>query len=611
MANDECKKNIEPGQVLCTENHCESYRQTSTMAKWCKCLSWDGKKIDNCTPQGGSFAVETGECFNKVDGQRLPITLTACLAKIKEDDRWEWRPCNCCCSCFAWGTRIAVAADTYRAVETIGLEDPVLTTRVTVVDGKPVLDWVSRPVTFSDGMAPADNQSAVLLQYGEDGELVVTPDQPMLLADGKLKAANRLTTGDYLVDHQGDPVPVTAVVLGKYRVGFHSITTQKFNSKEEPGWFLEANGVIAGDHLVMAMQDADAIAAMFADGHDDLPEIGSDDYASGVSDAVSATAALGKGAHEIASIHFTPMDELLVAQSPVPFGATSYITQKQAREIAVNGTFRSLTETFLVNEFNYFASLFKAFHPGVNFYLNWEDLSPNAYAFNAYGQNTVYVSGQLLRLHGMFKQGLVMIMAQGLARFLPADNTNDSGLLCTGPADYSGANQILQTLFYGDYMKWAVPGYQQIAQMFSLISPEFRVGHEICSTPSIPCRLETIEAALSGQPLPPCAGGPVPGALRLESAVWTDYEQALAIRVDFNLRLRTSTASNPRNYRLTDQNNTAITIGLVQLDARDPSAAWLIIDGREPEQELTLTVKDILADNGSTLNPQAVSTLVR
>ena len=75
--------------------------------------------------------------------------------------------------------------------------------------------------------------------------------------------------------------------------------------------------------------------------------------------------------------------------------------------------------------------------------------------------------------------------------------------------------------------------------------------------------------------------------------------------------MRTSTASNPRNYRLTDQNNTAITIGLVQLDARDPSAAWLIIDGREPEQELTLTVKDILADNGSTLNPQAVSTLVR
>jgi hypothetical protein len=610
MANDQCKVNIEPGQVLCTENHCDNFRQTSTMAKWCKCKTWDGRDIPPpCTPQGGSFAVEAGECYNSVTGERLAMTSTACWEKKKVDSNWDWRPCYCCCSCFAWGTRIAVAPGAYRAVESIGLEDPVLTTRIKVINGKPVLDWVTRPVTFSDGMEPADNQTAVLLQYGDDGELVVTQDQPMLMADGKLKTANRLTTNDYLVDYHGEPVRVTAVVLGKYRVGFHSITTQQFDV-ETSGWFLEANGVIAGDHMVMAMQDADIIAAMFVRGHDDLPTIGSDGYAQGASDTVSAAAALGAGAHEIASIHFTPMDELLASQSPVPFGATSYVTQKQARDILFNGTFRSLTETFLVNEFKYLASLFKAFYPGVNFYLNWEDQTPNTFVFNAYGQNIVYVSGQLLRLHGMFKQGLAMIMAQGAARFLPSDNTNDSGLLCTGPSDYSGANDVLQTLFYGDYMKWALDGFKQIQHLFSLINPENRVGHEMCSTPSIPCRLETIDAALSGFPLPACAGGPVPGALRLEEAIWDSYEQALAIRVDFNLRLRTSTAANPLNYRLTDEENTVVNIGLVQLDARYPSVAWLIINGSEPEQALTLTVKDILADNGSTLNPDATSTTV-
>jgi len=611
MANDECKKNLAPHEVLCGETHCETYRQSSNMAKWCKCKTWDNRDIPDCKPQGGSFPVETGECFNKVTHQRLVIDMNTCLAKKQGDANWDWRACSCCCSCFAWGTRITVAPGAYRVVESIHIEDPVLTTRIEIVNGKPVLDWVSRPVTFADGMEPADNQSAVLLQYGEEGELVVTPDQPMLMANGKLKAANRLTTDDYLVDSRGEPVQVTAVVLGKYRVGFHSVTTQQFDGVETPGWFLEANGVIAGDHMVMAMQDADAIAAMFVRGHDDLPAIGSEDYASSASDAISSAAALSEGAHEIASIHFTPMDELLAAQSPVPYGATSYVTQKQARDIAVNGSFRNLNETFLINEFKYFASLFKTFNPRVNFYLEWEDFTPNMYAFNAYGQDTVYVSGQLLRLHGMFKQGLVMIMAQGAARFLPSDITNDSGLLCTGYADYSGANQILQTLFYGDYMKWAAAGFMQIQHLFGLISPENRVGYEMCSTPSIPCRLETMDAAISGFQLPACAGGPVPGALKLESASWTSYDEALAIQVDFNLRLRTRAAENPRNYRLTDEQNTAVNIGLVQLDARYPSMAWLIIDGSEPEQTLILTVRDIVADNGSTLDPEATSTVVR
>lgn len=611
MAYDACQKNIPPGTTLCTENHCSDFRETSTMAKYCKCIGWDGKPLPDCTPQGGSFPVEAGECINTATGERRNITIDACLELRDKDNNWHWRACYCCCSCFAWGTRITVAPGTYRVVQGIQLNDPVLTTRVKIVNGKPVLDWISRPVTFSDGMAPADNQSAVLLQYGEQGEVVVTPDQPMLMADGTLKTADRIVKDEYLVDYLGEPVLVTAVMLGKYSGGFHSLSAQKFENQEEPGWFLEANGVIAGDHMVLAMQDDDLIASMFADGHDELPKIGTDEYAVSARGAISASASLGDGAREIVSMNFMPMDELLALQSPVPFGATPYVTQKQACDIAVNGTYRGLTETFLVNEFNYFAKLFKAFYPQVNFYLNWEDLNPNMYAFDAYGQKTVYMSGQLLRLNGMFKQGLAMLMAQGAARFLPAGTTNDSGLLCTGPADYSGANQVLQTLFYGDYMSWAMDGYRQIKQMFSLIEPENMAGYEMCSTPSIPCRLETIDAAISGFALPACAGGPVPGSLQLESATWSAYDEALAIRVDFNLRLHVSSAIDPRNYSLTDAEHTAVLIGLVQMDAHDTSVTWLIVDGGMPADELTLTVKDIVADNGSTLDPDATTVPVQ
>lgn len=617
MAYDACQKNIPPGTSLCTENHCNTYRETSTMAKYCKCTSWDGKPIPDCTPQGGSFPVESGECYNTATGERLYISMNQCLLKRDQDRDWEWRACYCCCSCFAWGTRVMTqrgGMPVYRTVETIAQGDNVLTTRVKVVDGKPRLDWQTRPVTFSDGMAPADNQSAVLLQYGTEGELVVTPDQPLLMADGTLKAAERITTDDHLVDRQGRAIKVEACVLGKMTTGFHSLSAQRFDQQEAPGWFLETNGVVAGDHMVLAMQDGDELAAMFAPGHDDLPMLGDNDYASEARGAVSACAALGSGAREIASFDFTPLDERLTRAATVPYGATPYLTQKQSQDIAANGAFRGLSETYLVNEFHYLASLFSAFHPKLNFYLDWEDSTPNQYAFEAYGQQTVYLSGQLLRLKSMQKQGLAMLMAQGAARFLPHSVGNDAGLLCTGPADYSGANQVLQQLFYGDYMAWAIQGYRQIASLFALIDAANRVGHSVCDTPSIPCRLDTIDASISGMPLPACAGGPVAKALKLEGAEWTCFEDAQAIKVTFNLRVDRTSAMDKDHYRLTDaatQKPVTLVISLVQMDQSVPDTVWLVVDGDQPDQALILTVKDIVADSGSTLDPDASTVEVK
>jgi hypothetical protein len=505
------------------------------------------------------------------------------------------------------------ASNTYRAVESIKLGDPVLTSTVRVIDGRPKLKWEQRTVTFSDGMDPVPQQSAVLLQYGELGELTVTPEQPMLMPDGTLKTAERLTTDDFLVDKDGNPVTIHAVLLGKQDVGFHSLTTQDFSADIRPEWFLETNGVVAGDHMVLAMQDSDEIAAMFAPGHDDLPKIGTDDYARNASDAFSASASVGAAGRAIATRGFTPIDESIQAVSPVPYGAAPYVTETQAHDIARHGKFRGLTETFLVHDFNYFAKLFKAFYPDIHYYLSWEDYNPNMYAFNAYGNKTVYLSGQLLRFDGLFRQGLAMIMAQGAARFLDTSMADDHGLACTGMADYTGANQVLQTVFYGEYNKWAIPGYQQIADLFSKISAPHHTGYGMCSTPSIPCRLESMDAAISGMLLPPCAGGPVIGALRLEGAVWTKLEDALAICVNFNLRLQPASALKTSNYSLTYKKNGIhqnLRIGLVQMDENSPSVVWLIIDGIKPITEVVLRVRDIVADNGSTLDPSAIETIV-
>lgn len=607
--SDQCKSSLEPGQSLCGVTHCESYRQSSTMARWCKCKNWEGKPIPDCTPQGGSFPVETYNCYNRATAQRLNISQDECQLLRDGNKDWSWQACFCCCSCFAWGTRVTVAQGEYRTVQFIGVGDPVLTSTVKVVGGKPKLTWESRTVTFSDGMVAAPHQPAVLLQYGDQGELAVTLDQPMLLADGSLKAADRLTLDDWLVDHKGKPVKLHALVLGKFILGFHSLSTQDFSQPEFVERYLEVNGVVAGDHLVMAMQDDAALASRFAKGHDALPRIGSSAYAK-TRKGSSAHSQLGAKAREIASEAFLPLEELLSATSPVPYGAAPYMTQKQAADVAVNGAFRSMGQTFLMAEFRYLEKLFQAFYPKVNFHLNWEDTHPNQFAFRSYGQDTVYVSGQLLRLEGMFKQGLAMIMAQGVARFVQTGYTTNSGLTCTGLADYFGANEVLQAVFYGSWGAWVNPGQEQIKALFALITPANRVGHEKCATPSIPCRLESIDAAVIGMPLPPCAGGPVAHSLTLDSATWTHFEGALAVLASFNQRLNDLSAKIPGNYLL-DCAGQPVPVALVQMDKNLPWQAWLVIDERfKPEDLTTLTVRDLRSDNGSTLDPDASSVTV-
>src|SRR5690606_2134005 len=158
---------------------------------------------------------------------------------------------------------------------------------------------------------------------------------------GLLKAADRLTIDDQLVDRDGNPVPIHAVVLGKYTIGFHSLTTQDFGQDVNTEWFLETNGVIAGDHMVLAMQDDDAVAARFVKGHNDLPRLGSKAYAN-ARQGTSGNALLTSDAREIANEAFLSMDELINGTSPVPFGSTPYLTQKQAADVAINGTFRSM-----------------------------------------------------------------------------------------------------------------------------------------------------------------------------------------------------------------------------------------------------------------------------
>ena len=107
MAYHLCEDFLAPGEVLCTPEHCRTFRQTSSFKRVCMCLKADGTRIPGCDPKSGSFPVETTECYNKVTGERRALTADACRELRDTDPDWTFRPCFCCCGGSPGDPRVA------------------------------------------------------------------------------------------------------------------------------------------------------------------------------------------------------------------------------------------------------------------------------------------------------------------------------------------------------------------------------------------------------------------------------------------------------------------------------------------------------------------------
>jgi hypothetical protein len=608
-----CEGNVPPGG-MCSSAHCIKYIESSDAKAYCDCINWKGQPIKDCTKKGASEPTWTNECYDNITKTADPkVSYEQCKKLIiKDPERYDWRKCACCCSCYAWYTKIAVASDTVKFIQDFEVGDEVYVASVSTSKSGLQLSWESRVVDFSDGTSPNPNgQDMLLIHYREGqklGELTVTIDQLLLMPDGKLKRADRLQPGENLVREDGTLSEIVSVRVGHYTGGIHHIATPLDLNEELSidGHLLSSNGVVTGDYWTQVYHiTSDGTGQqLLTKGHEDLPVIGSEDYSRLPGIQATLFSATLKG-EELSPIrnHFFAEREELTTEIILPKGARSYFTKGQMKNIR-KAPHAPASEQRNIANFRYLQQLFVCFYPDINLYVNWEDEDPNLHAFTQYGQHTVYVSGRLLRTLAVEMEGLAAILGHGIAIFLAGQTTNPEDYPCTGVADYYGLGYVLKEAFNFNWSDVATKGYDQLSTLFAFIKGKNRDGDPKlpCIRPSIDCRLQSLDAVLSGFNIPSCAAGPQPGQLELESAAATIFEDVTSVVATFNEAVDFASSSNVTKYQITPvaEVNTALR--------NDPQKNQVILTVKfpdPPEGDYTLVVSDILSKNGSTLNPDA------
>jgi hypothetical protein len=236
------------------------------------------------------------------------------------------------------------------------------------------------------------------------------------------------------------------------------------------------------------------------------------------------------------------------------------------------------------------------FYRDIVFHLDWARNEPNVWAFEQYGQKVVLVAGGLVRMTGLFYEGITMAIAHGVARFLAGAPKTGAGLSCTGQADLYALGAISQKIWFGNpWLKETMAGYQQLQALFGLISTENARGNplDVCDQPSIQCRLDTMMTGIAGGSLPECAGGAPPPPLTLERATGTTTGATLV----FSSALTEESAQNEANYTITP----AAKITAATLDSTEDFTVHLAVELAAGSYEVSCT--KLKSPYGAALSP--------
>jgi hypothetical protein len=168
---------------------------------------------------------------------------------------------------FAWNTQIESPGGP-RPIQDYAVGDWVMTASAAGTGG---WAWAPASVVFSAGTGPGGQHPAmVYLHFGETGGLVVTADQLLMLAGGRLLRADLLVPGsDSLAGAKGGTFPIEMVSVGMYVGGVHDIATagMQWNGSLD-GHLLNCMGVIGGDFVLQVSQSDPRMAPYLADARD-------------------------------------------------------------------------------------------------------------------------------------------------------------------------------------------------------------------------------------------------------------------------------------------------------------------------------------------------------
>lgn len=535
--------------------------------------------------------------------ERAFATLNDALSFLRTHPDFDNRPCWCCCACFAYGTPIATP-DGEKVIEFFQIGDRVLAGSVTSKDGNLMLSWDAKDVQFSSGTGPlppaGHYPTMVFVHYGagEGKGLIATLDQLFLMPDGKLKQAAKLSILDSLVAEDGSVVKINAVKLGEYSGGLHHIATSTRFDGSIDGHLLNSNGIVAGDYTLQI--HAEQLGNLLEDG----PNIGTPEYeASHKQYAVSVHAYHHPDA--IGEISIPKTVKLFTGQSAhIPENAGSFFTVPQ--EIDIIGSRHVIIHGFAnkagTDAVNYMFKIYKASFPDINFYLDWENVNPNAYAFEEYGQQHVVVSGGLVRIEGI-ANALAVIIAQCVARFTKPDKEEKAKheLLPRVQADYYGIGFVMRLAWDWNWNDTVEKGIAQVNTLFSYISDNNQVGDadNPLEDPSIQCRETAMQYALLGGDLPPCAGGtpPQPELKVIGDEVGKTPDGQTFVILNFNEPLDVTSAENLDNYKATP----AVNLTSATVTKEDTSKVTVVGDFA-PKTDYEIVVSNVTSANGTALD---------
>lgn len=595
-----CVDRLAPAErILCNSNHCDGFQETSDFHAICNCVDWQGNPIPNCSVKDNLYPVQTGQCIDK-SGNYVAKNAHDCFVA-----GFEWETCYCCCSCFAAYTPVGVPGG-MRKIGDIAIGDQVLAAAKQGTSWA----WTPQQVQFSSG-SPADFRSGagnlmLYIEYGDAKWLVATSNQLFLvMASGKLKRADQLIPGvDQLVSGEGAGVAIARIHSGNFQGGVHHIATAVVSYEDFTGsidnHLINANGIISGDYLLQIFQDTDKMKPNMADPK--APSVGTPAYKSKnagvhVQPYVAAVSPAMAGA-AVRALDFAPYGD---SQTHIPDDAASLFTRTQEAQL-IGPSVRPFSDTTNKDMVTYYAELYAAFYPEVRFYLDWESLRPNVFAFEEFGQKTVVIGGELLRLGPLYDGAMAVVLAFGVGSLLGGPPTDsETGYTSAGQALYFGMGVVMRTALRGgtNWMNTAVAGQGQLNQVITPLVSNPQAGSE-SDRPSLQCLMDVMNAVISGMELPACAGGPTEGGLKVDSASYD--AQAQQATVTYNEAVSAYSATNPRNYSVTPG---PVAITAATVDPNDP--ACVILTVALAPGDYTVAASNVRASDGSTLDPNTSS----
>lgn len=513
--------------------------------------------------------------------------------------------CYCCCSCFAFGTLIAVDNSHYKAVEEFVPGDLVLA--ASVDPATQGLSWKMMPVEFSQGTGDLAKQSLMVMvvfqpEGKEEDYLIVTKNQLFYMPDGILKRADTLVPGlDVLLMADGSKAPVTGLSTGTFQKGVHHIATSLTPAASVDGHLINAKGVVCGDY---ALQISDIGRGDMA-AEQALPVFGTKAYLERYSEYLTgdnfrAVSAGAVGANKMlekpagAFVHLTGKGE-----SGIPDDAQYFFSKKQAYDIYNNpeATRQPPSSNVGVDMTNYLFKVYKGFYPDIHFNLDLENESINAYSFREHGLKIVEVAAGLIHLDAVQFESLAVIIAHEIGHLNGGEPLNPAGYSCEGQADYVGVGAVIRTVWYGKFFGEIMePALEQLAAIFDLIVPEIDrqgIPGNTCMHISTDCRMEAMTAAMRSMPLPECAGGPKKPFLEVTGAEAVSDKEVV---VSFNAPVDKATAEEKKNYILKPY--APVTSAVVDED--EPAKVHLTV-ALEADTLYNLKVVNLLSADGHPL----------